>query len=160
MTSIKLTIIAAIISSLLGAFSTYKICEIVYNNRLEAQKEELRVEKEMALTAERTICAENQQITKRHGDELQKKYETINDRFNRLNNGLRVAAPDGACMHITRTGRSDDESARGKVLPVLGGVSVGEFTGKLKIADEQTARLMQCQDYVAEVTKRYRYEGQ
>ncbi|RTL04949.1 hypothetical protein EKK58_09080 [Candidatus Dependentiae bacterium] len=142
-----------------GSYATYKVCEWVYNNRIEDLKVEHQLEIIKTRKAERDACAEAMDATRRSGDELQKKYKNINDRFNNLNNKLLTLAPAGACVDITQGGQRDVGRAGGDVLPVLGRIEATEFIGKLKQADTQTATLMQCQAWVRMLEDKYGYKA-
>jgi len=137
-----------VISLALSSVTTYKICEYVYNNRIEAVKKAAAKEKEDAIAAERKTCKDNQAQTKRNGDELQEKYTSIVNRFNALNNKLRDIGAEGASVPITGIGQRNDGRTAGDVLPVLGRIQATELIGKLKQADDQTAQLIQCQSHV------------
>lgn len=151
-------ILSVLISLISSAGVTYKVCEAVYNGRLAKHKEDARVAKEAAVAVERTICTANANKTKESGDALQTKYKNILDRFNALNNKLRVINPDDrARVHITESRRSNDATSGGDVLPVLGGIEVGELIAKLKQADDQTAQLIQCQAWVKQLEDENQY---
>ena len=154
----KLLLVGALIAAPLTAYPTYKITSWYWGAKLTSQAKRLEDEKNAAIHNERKICADNQAITERATDELQKMLTNTNDRLASITKRLRGAEGAGACVPVTRSAVVNPDTPGRDVPAVQGGVVAGELIDAGGRADRTAARLSACQSFIVDTWAKHQHK--
>lgn len=150
--TLKSKLIALSVSFGIGASSAVVAGVYIHNWRVDSLRAGWSAEKDSAIEAAKTetqkVCDENNRVTKERSHALQTSLNSITDRYV----SLRAKAGSSARAKPSSSAAGRDDGSAGTDLPAVQ-VPVVDGLDAGRLNDQQAARLIACQDVVADIYK-------